>query len=52
MNVYVDIPIKTSSALAYSITLLRTSATTPDSVALTNRSYIGAVPNANALIVL
>ena len=39
------------NAPAVDITLLRTSATTPDSVTLTNRSYIGAVPNANTLSV-
>jgi hypothetical protein len=38
-----------NNAPAVDITLLRTSATTPDSVTLTNRTFIGATPNAAAL---
>lgn len=37
------------NAPAVDITLLRTSASTPDSVTLTNRTFIGATPNAAAL---
>lgn len=38
-----------NNAPAVDITLLRTSATAPDSVTLTNRTFIGATPNAAAL---
>ncbi len=38
-----------NNAPAVDITLLRTSAATPDSVTLTNRTFIGATPNAAAL---
>jgi hypothetical protein len=38
-----------NTAPAVDVTLLRTSAVTPDSVTLTNRSFIGSTPNAAAL---
>jgi hypothetical protein len=37
------------NAPAVDVTLLRTSATTPDSVTISNASYIGNTPNVNAL---
>ena len=48
-NVHVRFLHLAPLAPAVDITLLRTSVTTPDSVTLTNRTYLGASPNAAAL---
>lgn len=48
-NVHVRFLHLAPLAPAVDLTLLRTSAATPDSVTLTNRTYLGATPNAAAL---
>jgi hypothetical protein len=48
-NVHVRFLHLAPLAPAVDLTLLRTSAATPDSVTLTNRTYLGATPNATAL---